>query len=847
MTDPSDDKTLSTDASPTSLSSIGPYRLVQMIGAGGMGEVWRAEQVAPFRRIVALKLIKAGTDTRAALARFESERQALALMEHSNIAKVFDAGATPEGRPFFVMECVPGLPITGYCDRHRLTIHERLALFTQVCEGVQHAHQKAIIHRDLKPSNVLVTEIDQKPVPKIIDFGLAKATGARLSQATLYTEAGGVVGTPDYMSPEQADSSERNIDTRTDVYSLGVILYELLVGVLPYGSRPSDGKGTAAMLAKIRGEEPTLPSLQLKGMGESSRESAEKRQEEPQTLRRHLRGELDWITMKALEKDRSRRYGSPSELAADIERYLNHEPVLAGPPSTTYRAGKFIRRHRFGVGVAAAAVLLLIAFAATMALQARRIAKERDRANREAAASERVADFMTQMFKVSDPGQARANSITAREILDKASNDVDTGLANDPALQSRMMNVMGTVYDNLGLFAQAEPLLRHALEIREGRLGNNNKDTLQSMYQLAEVLTWEGKRDEAEKLCRQSLEGRRSVLGPEHRDTLISMNWLVWILFIEGKYAEAEKLGREAVGDTKRALGSEDNITLSAMSRLGVVLSEEGKYPEAEGIVRQVQETRRQMLGPETPDTVAATVNLANVLMNEGKAAESEKLFRDVLPVTQRLYGPENPKTLMTVENLAIAVKDQGRYSEAEKLERDALKLELAKFGPDNRSTLITMSNLAETLAREGNYTEAEQLLREAIDGKRRTLGPEHPSVFNSMDALGNVLRKDKRYPEAEKTYQQVFDGRNHVLGAANPDTVSSAYGLACVLALEGKRGEAFASLQYAVNHGLTADMRKGLESDADLKSLHGDPRFVELVGAARQSAEAAQNPPPKN
>jgi tetratricopeptide (TPR) repeat protein len=675
---------------------------------------------------------------------------------------------------------------------------------------------------------------------------LAKATGARLSQATMYTEAGGVVGTPDYMSPEQADSSERNIDTRTDVYSLGVILYELLVGVLPYGSRQSDGTGTAAMLAKIRGEEPTLPSSQLKGMGESSHDSAEKRQEEPQALRRHLRGELDWITMKALEKDRSRRYGSPSELAADIQRYLNNEPVLAGPPSTTYRARKFIRRHRFSVGVAAAAVLLLIAFAATMALQARRIANERDRANRAAAASERVTDFMTQMFKVSDPGQARGNSITAREILDKASNDIDTGLANDPVLQSRMMNVMGTVYDNLGLFAQAEPLLRHALEVRQSTLGNKNKDTLQSMYQLAEVLTWEGKRDEAEKLCRQSLEGRRSVLGPEHRDTLISMNWLVWILFIEGKYADAEKLGRETVADTKRALGPQDNITLSAMSRLGVVLSEEGKYPEAEGTFRQVLETRRQMLGPENPDTVAITVNLANLLMNEGKFAESEKLFRDVLPITQRLYGPENPKTLMTVENLAIAVKDQGRYPEAEKLERDALELELAKFGPDNRSTLITMSNLAETLAGEGKYTEAEQLLREAIDGKRRILGPEHPSVFKSIDALGNVLRKDKRYPEAEETYQQVFDGRNHVLGATNPDAASSAYGLACVLALEGKRGEAFASLQFAVNHGLTADMREGLKSDADLKSLHGDPRFAALLSAARESAEAPQNPSPE-
>src|SRR5947209_7617127 len=360
MTNEPDDLTLTDVSVSTSFSTIGPYRLVHMLGIGGMGAVWRAEQTAPFHRTVALKLIKVGMDTRAVVARFESERQALALMEHPNIAKVFDAGATPEGRPFFVMEYVPGLPITTYCDKHCLTIKERLALFTQVCDGVQHAHQKAIIHRDLKPSNVLVGELDHKPVPKIIDFGLAKATGPRLSQATMYTEVGGIVGTPDYMSPEQADSAERNIDTRTDVYSLGVILYELLVGALPFSSREMAGEGTPAMLRRIRAQEPTLPSSKLKSLGESAEDSAAKRQEHPQALRRHLRGELDWITMKALEKDRTRRYGSPSELAADINRYVKNEPVLAGQPSTMYRAGKFVQRHRFGVSVATAVALLLI-------------------------------------------------------------------------------------------------------------------------------------------------------------------------------------------------------------------------------------------------------------------------------------------------------------------------------------------------------------------------------------------------------------------------------------------------------------------------------------------------------
>jgi len=840
MTDASDDKTLSIASVQSSFSTIGPYRLVQMVGTGGMGEVWRAEQTAPFHRTVALKLIKAGMDTRAVVARFESERQALALMEHPNIAKVFDAGATPEGRPYFVMEYVPGLSITSYCDKHRLSIRDRLLLFTQVCEGVQHAHQKAIIHRDLKPSNVLVSEVDQKPVPKIIDFGLAKATGPRLSQATMYTEAGGVVGTPDYMSPEQA-SSERNIDTRTDVYSLGVILYELLVGMLPFSSQ--GGGLTPSVLEKLRADQPTLPSSKIKALGESLEESAEKRHEEPQSLRRHLRGELDWIAVKALEHDRSRRYGSPAELAADIQRYLNDEPVLAGPPSTTYRALKFIRRHRFGVGVATVALILLVAFAVTMALQARRIAKERDRANREAAASERVADFMTQMFKVSDPGEARGNSVTAREILDKASKDVDNGLANDPQLQAQMMNTMGTVYENLGLFSQAEPLLRHALEIRRQMLGNSNKDTLKSMYQLSEVLTWKGNAAEAEKLCGESFEGRRTVLGPENRDTLTSMNWLVWILFIEGQYPEAEKLARQTVEITRRALGPQDKVTLSAMGRLGVILTEERKLPEAEAIQREGVEIRRQTLGPEHPDTLAVTSNLATLLHAEGKFSESEKLNRDALPVWERVFGSENAKTLMVVENLAIDVKDQGRYAEAEKLDRGALELELKKFGPDNRSTLITMTNLAETLAGEGNFSEAEQLLRQTVDGKRRTMGPEHPSIFYSLDTLGDVLKKEKRYAESEKIYRQAFDGRSRVLGAANPDTAFSAYALACVLALEGKRDEAFTNLRFAVEHALSADQRKELETDSDLKPLRGDPRFGALLATVSQSAAASQHP----
>src|SRR5271154_4431781 len=387
----SSDRTLSTGGpGGAAAGQIGPYRLLQLLGEGGMGEVWLAEQKSPIRRTGALKLIKAGMDTKAVVARFESERQALALMDHPNIARVFDAGATSEGRPYFVMEYVPGLPLNEYCDKHRLTVKERLELFMQVCDGVQHAHQKAIIHRDLKPSNVLVVEQDNKPVPKIIDFGLAKATAQRLTDKTMFTELGVMMGTPEYMSPEQADQREQNIDTRTDVYSLGVILYQLLVGALPFDVKTLRAAGMEALLRAIREQEPPKPSTRIRSLGPASAETAERRKEEPRSFARHVQGELDWITMKALEKDRTRRYGSPAELAADIGHYLRHEPVLAHPPSAGYRASKLMRRHRFGVAAASSAVVLLIAFAAAMAIQARRIAIERDRANRQAEAAQRV-------------------------------------------------------------------------------------------------------------------------------------------------------------------------------------------------------------------------------------------------------------------------------------------------------------------------------------------------------------------------------------------------------------------------------------------------------------------------
>jgi eukaryotic-like serine/threonine-protein kinase len=785
------DRTLSTGGpGGAAAGQIGPYRLLQMLGEGGMGEVWLAEQKTPIHRTVALKLIKVGMDTKTVIARFESERQALALMDHPAIAKVFDAGSTPEGRPYFVMEYVPGLSITDYCDKHRLTVKERLELFMQVCDGVQHAHQKAIIHRDLKPSNVLVVEQGGKAFPKIIDFGLAKATAQRLTDKTMFTELGVMMGTREYMSPEQADLGEQNIDTRTDVYSLGVILYQLLVGVLPFEAKALRAAGLEAALRLIREQEPAKPSTRIRSMGPASTLSAENRREDPRTFARHIQGELDWITMKALEKDRTRRYGSPAELSADIQRHLGNEPVAAHPPSAGYRARKYIRRHRLAVGFAASVAVLLLAFAAMMAVQTVRISRERDRANR-------ITDFMKGMFKVSDPSEARGNSVTAREILDKASKEIDTGLTNDPETRAQLMDVMGEVYQSLGLYSRAQPLLEQAVAIDRRVLGPKNPQTLRSMSNMAWLLNREGKLTEAEKLQRETLEVQRQVLGGEQPDTLESMRHLASTLDNEGHYAEAEKLDRELLDIQRRVLGPEHRDTLTTINNLATNLEHEGRYAEAEKLDRELLDIQHRVLGSEAPDALMTTHNLALTLVREGKYAEAEKLYREVLDASRRVFGPEHPRTL------------------------------------------TAMSGLAWTLQNEGRYAEAEKLGREVLDTQRRVLGPEHPNTLNTLGTLALTVALENHYAEAEKLYRELLDANRRVLGPEHPDTLVSEYNLACVEAHQGRSDEALSLLREAVDHGLAPGADLALDKDPDLKSLHYDPRFNALVTHAKEVAQA--------
>lgn len=831
--------TLDGGAGIDSLKQIGPYHLLRVLGEGGMGEVWLAEQSKPIQRKVALKLIKVGMSTKTVIARFESERQALALMDHPSIARVFDAGSTPEGRPYFVMEYVPGTPITSYCDKHRLSVKERLELFIEVCDGVQHAHQKAIIHRDLKPSNVLVMEQGGKPVPKIIDFGLAKATAQRLTDLTMYTAHGVMLGTPEYMSPEQADLQEQNIDTRTDVYSLGVILYQLLVGTLPLETKDLQSEGVEGMLRVIREKEPPKPSTKIRNMGTDSNDSAEKRREPSRTFASRLRGELDWITMKALEKERARRYQSAADLGADIRRHLLDEPVQAGPPSASYRASKFVKRHRFGVLAAAAAVVLLIGFAGAMGVQARRIAKERDRANQQAEVSERVSRFMTDMFKVSDPSEARGNTVTAREILDKASKNIDSGLAQEPEVQAYMMHDMANVYYSLGLYKEAEPLAIKAVDIRKRLFGTDSRATLVSQSLLGLIYTDEGRFPEAEKLRREVLETSKRALGPDDPETIRAIKNLALILNEQGHYSDSEKLNREALAASQSKSNTDPNLTSSIKTALAMDLAYEGKYQDAENFFREALETDLKTHGPESSESLGAMNNVGAILIQQEKYAEAEKVYKEELEISTRTRGTEHPMTLMSMGNLAMAIDNQKRYEEAGKLYQQVLEIKRKVLGPNHRSTIVTLGNLAKVTAEEHKNQEAEELFKQAIADSRRVLGPDHYDTLTNEFEYAVFQVEEKKYAEAEKELKENIAGRVRVLGAEHPQTTTAQYYLAKVLVFEHKNKEALEVLRAALDHKLEAASALGLEKDPDFNALHDTPGFVEVVARAKEVAGA--------
>ena len=815
---------------------IGRYHLLQRIGEGGMGEVWLAEQKEPVRRRVALKLVKAGMNTREVIARFESERQALALMDHPAIAKVLDAGSTSQGAPYFVMEYVAGVPITTYCDNHCLSTRDRLELFMRVCDGVQHAHQKAIIHRDLKPSNILVTEVDGKAMPKIIDFGVAKALTQRLTANTMFTQVGDMIGTPEYMSPEQAYSSGEDIDTRTDVYSLGIIFYELLAGMPPLELRKV---AFEEFLRRLREEDPPKPSTKLRTQDPAtSTELARRRQTEPPALAKQMRGELDSIALKALEKDRSRRYGSPSDFAADIGRYLRNEPVLAVPPSLAYRARKFARRYRVALATACAFALVLIVAAVVSIRQG-------IRANREAAVAQAVNDFLQSdlLAQASAYNQSKPDpNITVRTVLDRAAQRVNGRFDHEPEVEAAIRETIGQTYQELGQYAESRKQLERALGLYRQILGPRNAKTLKTINDLAHTARDQGKYSEAESLYDQSLPICRQVLGPEHPETLRAMTGLAATDSDQRKYTEAEGLYSQALEIGRRALGPDHSETLKAMNGLAGTYFAEGKYAQAESLFSQALETRRRVSGPEHPATLLALNNLGNTYEAEGKNAAAEDLYREALEVRRRVLGPEHPDTLYSATSLASVEISQAKYASAEVLFRQVVEAQRRVLGPEHPDTLYATHGLAVAYDDEGKYAEAGVLFSQTLEAMRRVLGPEHPFTLTAMANLGEVYEHEEKYAESEALFKQNIEIRERVLGPENSSTLATVSDLALLYLRQGKYAlaETYAARALAGRrHASGSQNPDTMAAESDLALVYiGQGKFADSEALAHEALE---------
>jgi eukaryotic-like serine/threonine-protein kinase len=770
----------------------GRYRLLEEIGAGGMGTVWKAEQTQPVRRIVALKLIKAGMDSRTVLSRFEAERQALALMEHPNIARVLDAGTTESGRPFFVMEYVKGVSVTRYCDDARLTIAQRLALFLPICQAVQHAHTKGVIHRDLKPGNILVCMNDGQPVPKVIDFGLAKAIEQRLTERTLHTAAGVLVGTPLYMSPEQAEFNNLDVDARADVYALGVLLYELLTGTTPLERQRFQEAAWHELLRLIKEEEPPRPSARLSD-SDSLHSLAAQRQLEPSRLTRLVRGELDWIVMKCLEKDRSRRYETANGLARDVERYLADESVEACPPSAAYRFRKFVHRHRGPTLAAAVSLVLLVAgivgttWGLIRADRARRAESDRAEGERRANVQaqkrlqqiEKGSEILASVFDDLDPRAEEKEARPLRAILgdrlDRAAAGLEGDAIGDPVAVANLQARLGRTYRALGHSDKANALFTKAIAIRQTKLGPDHAETLAVLYQQALALYDIGQINDAISLYEQVRDARVRTLGAKHRDTLATQSSLAAAYWTAGRPTEACTLLEKVRDALLEQHGPDDMQTVNALDDLSAMYSAVGMGTEAVALAQQVRDARVKKHGADHPIGIAAQYNLARSYSGAGKMRQALALVEEARNAIVPRLGADHPTSLSILDSLARLYRAFGRADESVSLAEQVRDSRVRTRGSYHPETISTFDNLGGAYLAADKPDKALEMYQQAVDGLEK-LAFAHASanliVWNLCDFL-----------EQRGQFEQAGVWRRKWLAAAKqrygPDSVEYAWVLA--------------------------------------------------------------------
>jgi tetratricopeptide (TPR) repeat protein len=864
-------------------AAIGRYRIVRVLGEGGMGIVYEAEQEQP-RRSVALKVIKPGFATPERLWRFEHESKALGRLQHPGIAQIYEASTADTGfgrQPYFAMELIRGQSLMAYAEAHQLNIRQRLALTAKICDAVQHAHQRGLIHRDLKPGNIVVDETGQ---PKILDFGVSRVTESE-AQATRQTDLGQIVGTLAYMSPEQVLADPQEVDTRSDVYSLGVIIYELLSGRLPYDvSR----RQLHEAVQTIREEDPTSLS----------------------SISRTYRGDIETIVGKALEKDKARRYASAADLAADIQRHLNDEPITARPPSASYQLRKFARRHRALVaGLAAVFVVLAggIVASTSQAIRANRAGQaalaerdravqaeartrverdraaasdqaatrerdlavsaqqmatrernravaaeaqavqernraltEKQRADDEAATAKAVNNFLQDdlLAQASASKQARPDSkpdpdLKVRTALDRAAAGIEGKFDKQPLVEASIRQTIGTTYRDLGIYPEAQRQFEAALRLRRRVLSDDHPDTLVSIRNLATVYHHQGKFGQAEPLYSKVLEVQRRVLGEQHPDTLQSMFDLAVLYQDQGKLAPAEPLFTKVLEVRRRVLGEDHPDTLQSMDSLSWFYQQQGKYVQAEPLVTKAIELQRRVMGAGHPETLLSMNNLASIYRAERKYAQAESLYTEAFEIQRRVMGEEHRDTMFSLNNLAYLYHMQGKYAQAEPLYLKVLEFQRRVLGEEHAATLGTIDNLAGLYQDEGKYAQAGPLFVKALEFQRRTLGEEHADTLRSTTNLASLYATEGEYAQAEPLFTKVLEIRHRVLGDEEPRTLNSMNNLAGLYQMQGKYAQAETLLTKAF------EVRRRVlgEEDSDtLASMNGLGTLYRCLGRYTQA-----------